>query len=134
MIGKKIDKKIMEVLKKHIGKKIEVEEILLGHCFKTKGVLKKVVDFEFIVILTIGIKPVNHKCFFIDYTSAIRRINSETGEILYNPLIPSDYARNGGLTTKEVNKIMSLSFGSQVAEEIDPFSILPDSSEDFLPK
>mgnify|MGYP000132520445 FL=1 len=147
-----IDKKTMQALRGHIGKKIKIEQVCFGRSQTDEGVLKKVIDFESIVIcVTTGSEPVNFEFLFIGHTSAIRRIiNSETGEILYdNPSIPSDYARKtvGGLEDEEVDEVIAMSFGSQAALErqkkreaerakkeigkIDPIFLF---SDDFLPK
>ncbi len=83
MIGKKIDKKIMEVLKKHIGKNITVEMVWFGESQIITDAILKEVEPEFIVIIESKKKK---KIPFKDYDIAIERITSD--KILYdNPEI-----------------------------------------------
>ena len=142
-----IDKKTMQALRGHIGKKIKIEQVWFGRPQTDEGVLKKVIDFESILI---SVRTVNIKIPFIGHSSAIRRIISETGEILYDNLsLPPDYARKslGGLEDEEIDEVIARSFGDQIAlkrrqkreaekarrrtGEIDPIFLF---SDDFLPK
>ena len=103
-----IGKKVMEVLRRHIGKKVTVEYVWYGQIKVKKGVLKKVTDFVNIETEGIGIP-------FIGYNCAIRRIIGESGETLYeNPLIFSNYNLQ---EEEEIEGMIAATFGLDVALE-----------------
>ena len=79
MIGKKIDKKIMEVLKKHIGENITVKMVWFGESRTVEGILKEV-EPGFITV----VGSEKDRIPFKDHDIAIKRIISSDEDILYD--------------------------------------------------
>jgi len=103
-----IDKKVMEELRKNIGKRVRVEHVWYGVSQEEDSILRRVNDYTNIEIEGAGIP-------FVGYGSAIRRILGEKGEVLYeNPSIPHNYDLR---RDEDIDQLRALSFGQGVADE-----------------
>lgn len=103
-----ISKKVMEELKKNIGKKVVVKHVWYGRAQIEEGILKKVTDF-------VNVELEGSVIPFVGYGSAIRKIIGENGKVLYdNPLIPLDYDLR---EDEKIDKMVALSFGDEIALE-----------------
>jgi len=104
-----IDKKVMEELRKNVGKSVNVEYVWYGSEHKEKGVLKEVNDFANIELKSAGIP-------FVGYGCAIQKIIDENGKVVYdNPNIISRYdvRDDGGL-----DEVRKATFGHQIANKM----------------
>ncbi len=94
-------------LSNNVGKKIRVDYVHYGSPESEESTLKNVRDYVNIEIESSAIP-------FIGYGSAIQRIISKDGEVLYeNPLVPRNYDLR---KDKEIDKLRELSFGQNVAD------------------
>jgi len=74
-----IDKKVIEVLKRHIGKNITVEMVWFGESQTVEGILKEV-EPEFTTV----VGSEKNRIPFKDHDIAIKRIISSDEDILYD--------------------------------------------------
>ena len=104
-----IDKKVMEILRGHIGKRVSVMHVWYGRLQRDKSVLRAVNDFVNIELESTGIP-------FVGYGSAICSIiEEENGEVLYeNLLIPNDYDLR---RDEEIDAMVEATFGPDIALE-----------------